>query len=283
MSTTALQPLAPTSAAPDGLGIWFGLLRGWHLTSLDAASVAVVWLLTFSRFQPAGVRWKEALALGTAVWLLYVSDRMLDAARNSVETLQARHLFHAEHRRRFGTVAAACGCGLVLLLPQLPAGVRAGWLWLGVPMAAYALAVHCWRVQRLPKELMVSLMFAVATMLPALVERPLHCWRTVAAGALFLVVCWLNCVAIARWEGSGAQADARSTTWGAKHLGSLCMAAGFAGFSMAPFCGMTAVAAGVSALFLLVLDRRHRQVEPVALRALADAVLLTPLVFCLVR
>jgi hypothetical protein len=54
------------------------LLRLWHLMSLDAPTVAVIWSLSFA--WAAGVhlpRWIPVLlALGT--WAVYVGDRLLD-------------------------------------------------------------------------------------------------------------------------------------------------------------------------------------------------------------
>lgn len=55
------------------------LLRYWHLSSLDAPTVAVVWSLGFA--WAAGVRlpvWIPIL-LALVAWAVYIGDRLLDA------------------------------------------------------------------------------------------------------------------------------------------------------------------------------------------------------------
>ncbi len=56
-------------------------LHLWHLASLDAPTVAVVWTLAFA--WAAGVhldRWVLVL-LASGTWTVYVGDRLLDAHR----------------------------------------------------------------------------------------------------------------------------------------------------------------------------------------------------------
>ncbi len=78
-------------------------LRLWHLASLDAPTVAVVWSFAFA--WSAGIKlpdWVSAL-LVLAVWPVYVIDRLLDARAGlrsqNLDRLRERHLFHWRHRR----------------------------------------------------------------------------------------------------------------------------------------------------------------------------------------
>ena len=90
-ATTQLRQAHCLAKAP-------AVLRLWHLTSLDAPTVAVVWTLAFAR--ATGVQlptWVPLLiALGT--WTVYVGDRLLDARSGlrscSFNRLRERHFFH---------------------------------------------------------------------------------------------------------------------------------------------------------------------------------------------
>lgn len=235
----------------------------------------------------------EAVALGLTVWMLYVADRLLDA-RDKRGLLRERHLFHHRHRHMLLAGMAGCVPVLGLLVATLPAELRTGWLLLSVPLLAYAAVIHCWRVSRLPKESIVAAFFALATAMPAFTQQP----RTYAAPAqavLFGGLCWMNCIAIARWEGvplhdpgrtakfPASHTPALSTAWGSRHLpavGTLLIAAyaACAVFHAAtkPYANFE-LACAFSASLLLLLDRVRKHIAATELRSLADAALLTPL------
>lgn len=222
----------------------------------------------------------QAVALFLAVWLLYVADRLLDA-RAAKGLLEARHRFHARHARRFLCVWGCVASITAVLLMYLAAPVRSGWLWLSLPLLVYALAVHKGRSRSLPKEWIVAAMFAVATVLPAALgtRHPGALW---AEAVLFGSLCLLNCIAIARWE----HAEARGLpAWDAKHFRGACFSVGLVAVVAAAWLPpVPALACGISAMLLCVLDSVSETMEAVALRALVDAALLTPLlVFVLLR
>ena len=283
MATTAIRPLEiagqPAVQSRHAGGQSLEAFRRWHLLSLDAPSVAAVWFLLFSAAETWRIRLPEAAALAIAVWLLYVADRVLDATRGDAAVLQARHFFHLRQRWWFAAAAGMLMPVLAWLVLRLPSPVCAVWVWLALPMGVYATAVHLWPVRRLPKELVVSLMFALATALPALSESQTHQSRIVLAGTLFAVVCWLNGLAIARWEGSSGRPrlESRSTRWGARHLYLLCLCVACMGVALAGVAGWPAAACAASAVLLVWLDRTRASRDAVAQRALADAALLTPL------
>ncbi|MDQ8189691.1 hypothetical protein [Roseibacillus persicicus] len=107
---------------------------------MDAPLVAVAWLWMFSRlyyvkYQDPFVYW----LLAGAVWLIYVVDRLRDAANEDPE-LRERHEFHWRHRKIFkvlvAAVAVACLVGFVLGVP-----VALVWDWpRGFPFSLAALA-----------------------------------------------------------------------------------------------------------------------------------------------
>lgn len=86
-------------------------LRLWHLSSLDAPTVAAVWSLGFAK--TAGVRlpaWAPVL-LVFVTWFVYVSDRLLDARSalraRDIHRLRQRHYFHWQSdlaRRQAATI-----------------------------------------------------------------------------------------------------------------------------------------------------------------------------------
>jgi hypothetical protein len=103
----------------------------WHLASLDAATVAVVWSAGFA--WAAALRVPEwALAMqALAVWAVYVVDRLLDTRRalgtRDLERLRERHFFHWRHRRVLGpaaVVAVGAAAGLILLYMPVMARLR---------------------------------------------------------------------------------------------------------------------------------------------------------------
>ena len=81
-----------------------------NLLSLDAPLVAVAWLYMLAKTW--GVNYHpehEYVVLGLVVWVLYVTDRLLDAAvLGDSPRCQERHRFHRRHWRKFvgGAVVA---------------------------------------------------------------------------------------------------------------------------------------------------------------------------------
>jgi hypothetical protein len=249
------------------------LVTGWHLLSLDAPSVAALWTVMLARRFGVALPWTVPAALALAVWMFYALDRLADAARPG-EALAERHRFHHRHRYAFAGALLGAVPALIYLIVVLPHAIRTGWLLLAVPLVAYAGAVHLLRRARMPKEHLVAIFFAVATAMPVIVSRPAEPVRLLGAMAIFGAICWLNCVAIARWE--RAYDTDSATRWAATHfhitigavLGVLALL-----LVSVPFAGTAAV---MSAFLLLALE--YWRPDALLLRALADAALLTPLV-----
>ena len=336
-------------------------LRMWHLASLDAPTVAVVWTLGFA--WAAGVRlpvWVPVL-LGLTAWAVYIGDRLLDARagirRGAAELLAERHWFHYRHRWVMGTlgVAAACAAaGIVFTL--MPVAARERDSVLGLAALAYFTRVHSPRKMRpagagrifglVKKEFLVGVLFTAACLMPAFSRA--GGMGLAAVGVVFALLAWLNCFAIDRWEsGAGRLAGAKQTAEklfalkghgfsraanpsksaralapegcfsgrqneiipfpatckalfdfaGAMRglkpppssVGRTACGLAFAGMVAAGILGATAqprmtalvLAGAVSSLLLAGLDRWRGRLTPLALRAAADLVLLTPLALLL--
>jgi hypothetical protein len=269
------------------------------LTSLDAPTVAVVWALGFAWV--AGVRlpgWIPVLLALTA-WAVYVFDRLLDV-RGALRTgdvggLRERHRFHHRYRRLLMPLAVAAACvaaGIVFTL--MPAAARDRNSVLAVAALAYFTRVHsngkmegAGGPRLFKKELLVGVLFTAGCALPAfsraLAQGGLRWAPFTAAVVFFALLAWLNCHAIDRWESAAGGAVAGI----AARSGVMGLALLLAGAGMVVAAGMSFVqpratellfAGAASALLLAVLDRARNRMTPVTLRALADLVLLTPVV-----
>jgi hypothetical protein len=143
----------------------------WHVCSLDAPTVAVLWALAVAHLAGVALRLVELLVLGLGTWIVYVLDRVLDgmgrrgndadlrqvghAAQQGrggwpEPVLRERHYFHARHRRLLLWLCGAAGCLVGLLCCLLPLRLVALYLVLGIPVSAYGLWVHARLLPMLP-------------------------------------------------------------------------------------------------------------------------------------
>jgi len=293
----------------------------WHLTSLDAPTVAVVWSLAFAWAGQVRLANRVLLVLALTVWCAYVCDRLLDArvlgARAALPPsarsgLHERHFFHWRHRRLLVPLAAmvACFAGLTAVT-FLPPFARERGLVLGAAALVYFSGVHgAPRVQRwrrtlswlVSKELLVAVLFTAGCILPA--WSRLHAlgaqdfsrvWFWISA-VYFAGLAWLNCSSIARWECGDETGRDRfdhkgRPTFERIRLRTNLLAAllvALAGLLLAVIAGAwhprsaeLILGGAASALLLAALDRMRRRLTPLALRAAADLVLLTLLVLFL--
>ena len=274
----------------------------WHLLSLDAPTVAVAWSWAFAGATGVSLHPLSALLLGVATWLLYVADRLLDGrySRISAEShgLRERHYFHARHRAKFLAIACPAVCVLAwLVVTRMDRAPRLEDLSLCAAAGLYLMLVHLpafpfSRLRLLSKEAAVAVIFATACIIPSWSRQTeAHGWLMLM-GIPFSMLCWLNCVAIEMWE-SGRESTTRKflSIDIEKNLRLACGVVSAASLSLAMLALLrhrAAVAAVllcvvVSALSLLLLDRVRAHVMPLRIRAAADAVLLTPALFLLVR
>lgn len=304
----AIHPPGSSSATPKpGLRRWSvvrsaaRLLRGWHLLSLDAPTVAATWCAAF--LSVIGVPLSRPSAHGPvtflclATWLCYIGDRIQDArsARDPSE-LRARHHFYGGwwRSRRGSLVAlvsvAALVCAITGLLGlSLPLFVD--YVVLTLVSLSYFAWVHSGRERNarvMAKEAAVAIIFALGCILPAWSSASSFLrFQLAPAGMLFALLCWLNCVAIERWEGRGIVSLRAhpSTQWAAHHLSALLIASTLAAAALAIWrhaAGRpTALAPYLAGAFLLLaaLERFRLRLSVDSLRIFADVALLTPLLW----
>jgi hypothetical protein len=279
---------------------WAALLERWHLLSLDAPTVSALWCWFLARTMHIHLPWHAPMLLALGTWLLYVADRILDGARtNAGSPLQERHRFHSRHRMAF-LVAAVAGSGVLLwlIIDRMSTRARYEDTVLFLAAGLYFMLVHQPRLgspRWLPKELAVGIIFASATAVPAW-SRMAHSHNMLLPGiAAFAALCWLNCVAIERWENlctATAPGDhAHATTfWVARHFSAIALTLSLLTAAIGLwFCfgpGTTLpnpapiyLAVSSAVLLLVLIDRRRDGFSRLHLRIAADVALLTPLLF----
>ncbi|WP_263350852.1 hypothetical protein [Acidicapsa acidisoli] len=265
-------------------------LHLWHLTSLDAPTVAVVWTLAFAWAAHLRLPIWLPVVIALAAWSAYIGDRLLDA-RNARTPLRARHLFHWEHRRIFLPIAVAAALiGLALVLHSMPSSARGRNSFLAAAALVYFTSVHSpWRVARpklglrLPKEFLVGVIFTLACATPTWARIPGHRLSLYAPIVIFIALAWLNCHAIEAWESDTAVQRAPIVRLAAILAVSAALIAIVAASLHDPRSAALLAAATLSAAMLAMLDRYRLALAPVTLRAAADLVLLVPAALLAIR
>ncbi len=306
VGTTAHPALPAVEAqAPHGSRARRGTTRAiefWHLLSLDAPTVAMLWTWFLARTNHVPVPADAVLAMGIAVWMLYAADRLLDSralspARADTLTgheLEPRHYFHHTHQRSFRCGIAVAAIALALLLPHLaPQSIRL-YLVLGMLLIGYFILIHVnvprtgAKFHRLPKELAVGVFFSAATFVPTVSREPSLRPALLPGAILFAVLCSLNCLFIYAWEHPVLARQNRAATHPAtsislRFLPRLAVIAAVSSFALAltdhPLPWPIPSACGLAAALLLLLQRYRHKFTPTTLRAAADICLLTPVLF----
>jgi hypothetical protein len=294
------------------------VLAAWHLASLDAPTVAVVWSLAFAWANDRRLALWIPLLLALTTWAVYVGDRLLDARSGlrppAQNALRERHYFHWRHRHLLlplAVVAACCAAGIVLASMGPVARERDSVL--AAAAFVYFSGVHLRHDSRptLPrflrrlfsKEFLVGVLFTAGCVLPAWPRSHVSTaaasslWPFWITAAFFAALAWLNCNCIARWEAADVArtthrnrtqnepAKLRSGVKTNRFAAALLAAAGIllalAAHASHPRAAALIATGALSALLLALLDRTREHITPLALRAAADLVLLTPMVLLL--
>jgi hypothetical protein len=243
-----------------------------NLVGLDAPIVAVVWQDFLARCYPSMLRPAGRWTLGLTVWAIYLADRLLDVrmAPRGKETLP-----HQFCRRNRGAAEALLVAILVadLLVAMLWSrrAVFANGLVVSAGVVAYFGVFPVGRLTVAWKPLATALLFTTGVFLVAWTGIP-EPGRTLAApAAAFCLLCLSNLVLIGSWE----RHDSPALVWVCLTvLACLCVAAGFSRW----YAAVASSSAGLACLAFLRDSLPHS-----ARRVLADAVLLSPLLFVWTR
>ena len=259
----AVRPHAPS--AP--LWLWPNLL------SLDAPVVAGLWQILFARCYRVPLDGWAVVVLMATVWLIYAADRILDS--NRPECATERHEFYRRNRQAVRVIWLA---GLVLtaiITMQHLAGAlfERGAVLLSL-VGIYLALVHALEHTAWLKEAVVGVLFAAGTSLAA--------WNGVRNGAnatgviLFAALCCINCVLIETWEAGAKPPEMKQP----ETLTCAALAVALAAGVLVLVHGSLLFAAETaSAVALLALQRVAPGLSLRLLRVLADAILLSPVLF----
>ena len=284
----------------------------WHLLSLDAPTVAVVWCWFFAAAFGLSLPPTALITLALGTWCVYVADRLLDGWRSTGMTeLRDRHWFYLRHRKPFLVAWIAAAIPLAyLILFRVQAAVRTDDIVLCLIGTGYFLLIHN-RPEKygFSKELFVGFLFSIATVVPTWTRLQEGRGLLLSGVLTFGAACWLNCVAIQTWEDAEARREGVHdrffqnrlpegqlqvdqcgppllTNFLGKHLTAFAIAIG--GLALLLIC-IPAVrmawplfaAVAISSFMFLALVCHKMRFSALSLRILADGALLTPLVFFL--
>lgn len=268
-------------------------LRLWHLTSLDAPTVAFVWTLAFAWAADIRLPLWLPIVVSLSAWACYIGDRLMDARKVRRNTfglyesgsLRERHHFHWRNRKFLLPIAIFVGCtALVLVLCFMPFRAQERDSALAIAAVAYFGSIHNTNSRHrtlLPKELLVALVFTLACAAPTFTRVSSHYEILLVPVIIFIALAWLNCHAIETWESSFTP-----IVTGIHKFAYPLAAAAFAVAMTMVFLHLPRVAAllvmaCISTALLGLLDQFRERFTPLALRIAADLVLLTPLTLLL--
>jgi len=270
-----------------------------NLLSLDAPIVAIVWLYMFQRIWLQYLSWGYPVALGLAVWGIYILDRIIDVKMlpPGDPRLGPRHDFHQRHTKVMASIAVVALIGAALV-----AGFEISF----GPLVEYSkpvcfliviffsLTIFSKQDRDIPhlRNLFAGLAFAYGTAMGAhmwsaaygLVETNVPWLNLVMCPEMlaFAVLCTLNISAIHFWEHSRIAGDEESGAANdlALTLPLTVLAASCIGLAVMdeesrsrPFY----YAVLISSALLYVLNRLRSWYSMDALRVMADAAMIVPL------
>lgn len=275
MSAT-LSPVA--SAGETRTAPWWLLPQQ---LSLDAPLVAAAWLWLFARSFSARFDLAECFAIAGAAWLIYALDHILDVRAGALYS--SRHRFVLTHLTSFRIAIAAVFGITVALLPVLPRSAWHAGFAISLFVLVYLAAVHFGGavVKRWwPKELAIGCVFAAASSIPVW-QDPAPAWIAIV---LFAALCTLNCTALDCWEWQSCLQVQRTphafTRVLCGRFQPLTVVVATASLCLYFDLGQPVfLAAALSASLMFVLGFLHRRFAIETTRVLADAALLTPLLF----
>ena len=263
-----------------------------NLLGLDAPLVAVSWQLLYSRCFDVDIPPAIHLLLGLSVWCVYLADRLYDVYRTEdFSSVTWRLRFTKQHFTSLAVTTALAGAvNLFLIVYFVPMHLLIhGLITAGLLAVYYAFRFgSSGKVAALiPREIMCGMIFAIGSAIATYSygQPQTTGFRFLGAVAMLGLVCSASCVMISVWERDADLASGDRSIASARPeilrcirrlLLPLIVLYGFVAISD-PW--QIHIAVGLSALALYLMARFEERFSPTLLRTLADAVLLTPLLF----
>jgi hypothetical protein len=249
--------------------VWLWL----NLLSLDAPLVAILWQQFLQHCYPSVLRPAAQLMLGLCVWAIYLADRLLDVRSPSSGPETLAHRFCRQNHKLARTLLGAVLCANFLV----------AFLWLRPPVFSNGLVVSAGvityfgafpvgRVAPRWKPVSAAVLFTTGVFLVAWTNTANPAATLTLPAVTFCLLCLANLILIGLWERKriGSSRDASYAIVWILALAAVC--AFFA--PTAWYKAIALSAAGLGGLALL-----ENKVSHAASRVLADAVLLSPLLF----
>ncbi len=172
---------------PDSSRPWY---RWINWLALDAVAVAISWQLVFAKMTGARLSVLESVALGTVVWLIYLTDRLLDASPTTGR--RERHAYARRHARWLVPLMVLLAVAVTwLALHELRWITVRTALFVGMGVGAYFLVLLAARWQTISQLLLTGISGLIMMGLvqgDALSAAGFQLWRAVVAGTLATVL-----------------------------------------------------------------------------------------------
>ena len=262
-----------------------------NLIGLDAPAVAVAWQWLFARVFGADLPPVFHLILGLSVWCIYLADHLYDSIRApETDVLTDRLRFTRRHSSTLSAITvAAATANLFLIIRHVPGSlIVTGLITAGLLGVYYLIRLkgNARLASAIPREILCGMIFALGCVIaPHAFLANGSGWAFFFATILLGLVCSANCLLISVWEKeediagnarSIATSPSRLIPQLAKALTGLILLAAAMSF-VGPWQIHLAVC--LSTLCLRVMLRFEKRLSQQSLRVLADAVLLSPLLF----
>ena len=266
-----------------------------NLVCLDAPLVAVSWQWLFARAFQVQLVSSARLTLFLTAWLIYLVDRFADSwAPHPTEALSLRQQFCRRHQRIWiAAIPLLALADCVLISQQLDRAIIRVGLVVGALSVGY-LSINYWlgKMWRFVpvKEVCIGCLFASGTV-AAIVPHVGSSAMFLVAFAFFAALCSFNCISIAIWERDLDFTQGKNsiaTCW--PNVRSWFRAATITLATCAIIIGPIAKTAAslyycvaLSAFLLFAIDSLGKRFGRDERTALADLVLLTPLLLFVLK
>ena len=281
-----MKTLSQHDSAIPHIGAWPNLI------GLDSPIVAVCWQAMFAKISGIDLPWFIHLILGLSTWCIYLVDRIIDVIRARQEATTSRHCFTQRHLRKLISILIIISiCNLAMIIRFLPHKLLiTGIITLGLIAIYYLIRLTRLKniITLIPREVMCGMLFALGCAIAP------HAYATtpwINTPTLFIpvimfgMVCSASCILSSIWEkeADAITADSSIITTHSHfipHLASTltCLTAVTLTLSCIlhwqAFLSIT-----VSAILLRLALHHQNRISSMNRRVLADAVLLSPLIF----
>ncbi len=263
-----------------------------NLLGLDAPAVAVSWQWLFAASFGIELPPVIHLVLALSAWCVYLADRLLDVFRSKATELDTeRHRFTRKHFVKLIvllTLAAIADLALIILFVPWNLVIT------GCATAALLGIYYLVRLgftgkiaSMIPREVLCGILFALGCAIGphAFAPANLHEFRYFLPVVFFGLLCSADCILISIWErdadlASNDRSFATSRSRLIPHVSTFLSGLALACAALAYFGSWQLfLATTLAALALRITLRFENRLSRPMLRALADGLLLTPLLF----